>query len=99
MAKSEIECKREIKVYVDGAGGSYRTWYVGITADIDERLFGDHGLSRQDALWIYRTASSSLVARRVEQYFLGLGFDGGAGGGTGQATTVYAYRKRPGTNP
>ena len=67
--------------------------------DIESRLFGDHGVSKDDDKWIYMTASSDTVAREIEQHFLDAGMDGGSGGGDETSKVVYAYKKTLSTKP
>lgn len=72
-------------------------WYVGIANDIDQRMFGDHNVSRQSKGWIWRKAFNADHARAAEASLLNLGHDGGGGGGDHTTTYVYAFRKDPGT--
>ena len=81
------------------SGETYSQCYVGITSDVDSRLFGDHNVSKEHGRWIYRTATSHTIAREVEQHFLDAGMDGGAGGGDASSKIVYAYKKTSTTNP
>jgi hypothetical protein len=91
---------QEIKDYISKCGGSYSDWYVGITSDINSRLFGDHGVRKDGDQWIYSTAPSSSDARNIERYFIDtLGTDGGSGGGDYSSNIVYAYKKNPHTSP
>ena len=100
MAQTEQEVTSDIRGYMDKHGGAYSGWYVGITEDARRRLFTDHNVDEKADLWIYRTASSFEVARRVERYFVDtLGTEGGPGGGDIDAKVVYGYRKRSHTNP
>lgn len=100
MTQSEEEIKREIKEYMHNCGGAYSSWYVGISEDPKDRLFNGHNVDKESDYWIYRTATSSEAARRIEQYFVEiLGTDGGAGGGDEDAKAVYAYKKNSHTNP
>lgn len=99
MASTESEIRTDISDYIREEGSPYRYWYVGITSDATRRLFTEHGVSKDSGRWIYRTAYSSDTARRVEQYFLGLGCDGGPGGGDDTCCVVYAYRKTALTSP
>lgn len=80
-------------------GGAYGDWYIGITSDSEQRLFNDHGVNRANDAWIYRTANTSDDARSIEQYFIGLGCDGGSGGGDNTSRIVYVYKKSSRTNP
>jgi len=80
-------------------GKVYSDCYVGITSDVDGRLFGDHNVSKENGHWVYSTASSHTVAREIEQYFLDAGMDGGAGGGDETSKVVYAYKKTSSTDP
>ena len=54
---------KDIEGYV-GKGNS-SAWYVGITNDIDRRLFGDHNVDREKDYWIYRTANSKSIAQEI----------------------------------
>jgi len=85
--------------YVRACSGMFSYWYVGITNDVDRRMFGEHGVNKETDSWIYRTAQSSLAARQVEQYFINSGMNGGSGGGDNTAKIVYAYRMSRNTNP
>jgi hypothetical protein len=73
-------------------GGSYSDYYVGITNDIDRRLFSEHNVDKKRNQWIYDEADSDIVARKVEQYFLDKGCDGGSGGGDEDSIFVYCYK-------
>ncbi len=96
MAKSKQEIIKEIADHFKGV--AYSKCYVGITADVQKRLFDDHNVPRKGkdgGYWIHRSASSNAVAREIEKHFLEKGMGGGGGGGGTQATTVYAYKKIP----
>lgn len=71
----------------------YNQFYIGITEDVEERLFGYHRVQRTNHWWIYRFADNEEIAREVEKYYLNLGMRGGSGGGTGNgdALCVYCY--------
>lgn len=98
MGKQEII--NAIKEYIAKGGGGYKAWYVGISKDARDRLFNEHKVREKGDWWIFRTASSSQVAREIEDYFVNtLGTDGATGGGDEAADKVYAYKKAPHTNP
>lgn len=97
MAKSKQEIIADITACFKGV--AYKNCYVGITSDVQGRLFGDHNVSKADRHRIYRTASSNSVARDIEQHFLDAGMDGGRGGGDTTSKIVYAYKKTSRTNP
>ena len=97
MAKTKQEIINDIANHFEGK--TYSDCYVGITSDVDDRLFGDHNVSKENGHWIYRTASSHTVAREIEKHFLDAGMDGGGGGGDETSKTVYAYKKTSSTNP
>jgi hypothetical protein len=82
---------QEIASHVAACGGAYPGWYIGIAADPQQRLFGDHGVHRVNDSWITRPCASSNDARVIEQYFLGLGMKGGPGGGDHSTSHIYAY--------
>lgn len=75
----------------------FARWYVGVTHDIEERLFGYHKADRLSGAWYHATALDASHSRAVEAALLKLGFDGGGGGGDTTASRVYVYRKDLGT--
>ena len=99
MANSKQEIINEIAAHIADLGGSYSEWYVGITENAKRRIFEEHGVEKDKDKYIWRTASSSSVARAIEKYFLDLGCDGGGGGGEYDAVIVYAYKKSARTDP
>lgn len=86
--------------YMRQNGGTASAWYVGVTGNINQRLFIDHKV-RQNGPWIYNSdVISSQEAREVERYFINeLGTDGGPSGGDSTVNRVYAYKKAFHTNP
>jgi hypothetical protein len=83
-----------IRDFIKKSGSEYQGWYVGITKDIDERLFGYHRVDRQNGFWCYIQAKSSTIARDIEKFFTeGCHTDGGPGGGDDDSDIVYAYKK------
>lgn len=89
----------EIGAHICKQGGVLSSWYVGVTENIDQRLFGDHRVPRKDHWRSYRKAVSSGAARAAEKALLNWGCDGGTGGGDNGAVYVYAYLKTAVTNP
>ncbi|HJM88098.1 MAG TPA: hypothetical protein QF624_00545 [Dehalococcoidia bacterium] len=90
---------RDINEYLQQRGGSYRTWYVGIASDPEDRLFRDHSVSKDNGSWIIRWADSAADARQVEASYVSAGTDGGTGGGSATTKAVYAYQKTSTTRP
>ena len=96
MAKSKQQIIADIDGHISKGGGGYSAWYVGISSDAKERL-AEHKVK---GWYIIRTATSSQVAREIEDYFVNtLGTDGGTGGGDETADMVYAYKKVSYTDP
>ncbi len=92
MAKSYDEIVTDISNHIKKRGGSYAEYYCGITNDAERRLFDEHNVDKEHGVWIYRTANSDDVARKVEQYFLAKGCEGGSGGGDEDSNVVYCYK-------
>ena len=69
----------------------YSDFYIGITNDIERRLFGEHKVSKEHGWWIYRTADTKSVAQAVEEYYLDKGMQGDTGDGNEDTTYVYCY--------
>jgi hypothetical protein len=95
----EIKIIKEIEDYVSKCGRNFSSWYVGIAENPEDRLFNEHNVSEKNGNWIYQPTSSSATARNIEQHFLGLGMDGGSGGGDYLSKAVYCYKKTYLTNP
>lgn len=91
MAKSKSKIIDDIKGHIAKHDSGIGGWYVGIAARPRDRLFDDHSVDETNDSWIFRTASSSSVAREIEQYFLNKGARGGTGGGGVDSKAVYAY--------
>ena len=69
----------------------YSEFYVGITNNIESRLFGSHKVPKDNHWWIYSPADTEEIARDVERYYLEKGMRGGPGGGTGNGDAKYVY--------
>ena len=98
LGKKEIIA--DIDTHIKRCGGTYSSWYTGVSKDAGDRLFNAHKVKQKKDAWIYRKASSSQVARECEEYFVKtLGTDGGMGGGDDTCDMVYAYKKQLYTKP
>lgn len=69
----------------------YSDFYVGITNDVERRLFGEHNVQKVGQWWIYCDAINKATAQSVEEYYLNKGMKGDTGGGTDDSTIVYCY--------
>ena len=69
----------------------YRDFYVGITNDVNRRLFTDHNVDKDNDWWIYCKADSEDIARDVEKYYLELGMKGDTGGGNPDNPPFFVY--------
>lgn len=88
-----------IGAHIKKQGGNLSSWYVGITKDINQRVFADHGVPKEKHWRIHCEAISSDAARAAEKGLLNWGCDGGGGGGNNDAVFVYAYLKTAVTKP
>lgn len=93
MLKTADQIALEVKNYIFKWNKPYSSWYVGITAEPDKRVFIDHGVRKDNGHgWIYRECQSSNDARNIEAYFINsLGTKGDVGGGDDNSNFVYAY--------
>ncbi len=100
MASSKEEIIKNFKEHIKKSDSPYSSWYVGISKDARDRLFIDHKVKEKNAWWILDQASSTQIAREIEDYFVNtLGTSGGPGGGDEDADMVYAYKKKSYTDP
>ncbi|MDL2277391.1 hypothetical protein LJC57_02250 [Parabacteroides sp. OttesenSCG-928-G07] len=86
------EIKKEINDHLAKNNKQYYSdFYIGITNDIERRLFGEHNVPRKGHWRIHRVANSESHARVVEKHFLDEGMKGGTGGGNADCVYVYCY--------
>ncbi len=81
----------EIDAHMRKSGIANSSWYVGITSDVDERLFGFHQVPKKNHWFIYRLANNANEARATEAAYHSAGCKGAGGGGDSAAVYVYAY--------
>ncbi len=81
----------EIINYLNIKRISIENCYVGITNNVERRLFEEHCVNKNSYGWIYRVSSNEEEVRIIEKYFLSLGMKGDSGGGTENCNTVYVY--------
>ena len=56
----------EIDAHMRRSGIPNRNWYVGITSDVEKRLFGDHRVPRENHWYIGRPCANASEARALE---------------------------------
>jgi hypothetical protein len=93
------EIRDQILAYLRMQGGDSGSWYVGITCEIERRLFGDHRVPPANHWYICRQAASSEAAHEAERALLALGFDGRPAREGDHGVFVYAYLKTASTEP
>lgn len=99
-AQDAQQVYNQIVAHIKKQGGTYSSWYCGITSDWDSRLFDEHKVPRDENYWyIARQCYKVNDARTVENALVKLGCDGGVGGGDETSVYVYAYLKGTMTNP
>lgn len=81
----------DINAHMKKSGIPNAKWYVGITSDINERLFGYHNVPRQNHWYIHRRADNATDARYIETAYHNAGCKGSGGGGNKTAVFVYSY--------
>lgn len=98
MAKSKEEIIKDIDNHLQKSGKQYYSdFYVGITNDVERRLFEEHNVNRETMWWIYRTANSKAVAQEIEAYYIAKGMQGHGGGCADDSQIVYCYAIGPTT--
>ncbi len=90
----------ELLDFMKSRGGTPRMWYVGITKDINHRLYVEHNVEMNSTDNISKRVESVEIAREIENFFLeNVGVDGAPGGSDEEAVWVYLYQKAANTNP
>ena len=69
----------------------YKDFYIGITDDIENCLFGSHNVDRNSDWWIYCPANSEEIAKRIRTYFLDKGMAGNSTDEKQGSNCVYCY--------
>ena len=75
----------------------YSDFYIGITNDVNRRLFQEHNVNKETMWWAYSTACTKEDAEAVERHFLEKGMKGNTGGVNDESTIVYCYAITPTT--
>jgi len=88
--RSDIIIK-EIDSHMKKSGITNPHWYVGITSDVEERLFGYHQVPPTNHWFIYRRVINSDEARAIENAYHSAGCKGSGGGGDQNTVYVYVY--------
>jgi hypothetical protein len=91
MQAQTLSLSGEIDAYIQRSGVRKNGWYVGITSDVEERLFGYHHVSRENDRWIWRRCPSAKQARALEAAYHLSGCKGAGGGGDEDCLYIYAY--------
>lgn len=81
----------QINTHMNRSGISNRRWYVGITSDIEQCLFRDHGVPKSGYWYIFREAHNADEARVIADAYHKAGCKGSGGGVNATSTIVYAY--------
>lgn len=98
MTKNFATIISDIDSYLSKSGKRYYSdFYIGITNDVERRMFKEHNVAKEKSWWIYRTAINSETARKVENHFLAKGMRGDTGGGNEESNIVYCYAVSPTT--
>jgi len=90
MQTQTISLSGEIDAYIQQSGVPNSGWYVGITSDVEERLFGDHNVSRA-GVWVHGRCPNATEARALESAYHRAGCKGAGGGGDRDSVYIYAY--------
>ena len=88
-----IEITRAIESRINPA--NIQSYYIGITNDVERRLFEEHNVDKNNNWWLSAPADDKETAQFVEEYFLKRGMQGDTGGGTDDTVYVYCYEITP----
>ena len=92
MSKTKNQIIADFDAHLQKSAKKYwNDYYVGITNDINRRLFTEHNVDKNNDWWIFREANDKSTAQAVEEYYLAKGMQGDTGGGTDDSVYVYCY--------
>jgi hypothetical protein len=91
MQTQTLSLSSEIDAWMLKSGILNGGWYVGVTSDIEERLFGYHQVPRENHWWIHRRCLNAAEARALEAAYHKAGCKGAGGGGGSNSVYIYAY--------
>lgn len=97
QAQDQQSIIQQIDAHMQKSGYANSQWYVGVTSDIEQRLFGYHQVPRQNHWYIWKRTFSDDDARNIEAAYHRAGCQGAGGGGGAGAVFVYAYVITSGT--
>ena len=98
MAKDFQTIIDEIRGHLAKSGKRYYSdFYIGITSDVEQRMFKEHNVPKNNAWWIYRTAKNHDIAQKFEKHFLNHGMRGDNKGENTTGNIVYCYAVSPTT--
>lgn len=72
-------------------GKFYSDYYVGITNNIERRLYKEHNITPYECHWV-ADAKDKNLADEIEKHFIDKGMKGSTGGGREDSTKIYVYR-------
>jgi len=97
MNRSEIIDK--ISEHLKTRGGAPGEWFIGISQNVETRLFVNHRVDKENDKWIFIPTNSGQEAKEIRDYFINsMGIDSRPGGDN-EAKMIYAYKKAPHTEP
>lgn len=91
MLQATLSLCSEIDAHMKESGVPNNRWYVGITSDIEERLFRYHNVARPHGWWIHARCLNAAEARDLEAAYHRAGCQGAGGGGDHTCVYIYAY--------
>lgn len=98
--KKRSEVIHEIEDHITKNGGSFDEWVIGMTDNPKTRLFGQHKLREKGDGWICRRTFDGGQAFEIVEYFRTVRqLMSVSPSANDDAVYVYAYRRKPHTNP
>jgi len=97
QAQAAQQIVEEMNALMTQSGIPIHRWYVGVSADLQQRLFGTHRVPRHSQWFICRYARNHLDAEAIALAYQKTGSAGSLGRGDETAVYVYAYVITPQT--
>jgi hypothetical protein len=99
LTQKEFQIATAIRNFMLSFGSGSTKWYLGITNNIDRRLFDEHNVDEINGKYFIKDADSLESADKIERYLLHTytNLEGQHGLGKDDSTMIYIYKTESST--